>query len=134
MIRVADIAPLGFGWDESDWRAWREERAGIAEYDGGLTRAEAEAQADWEVSKAKQELAATNSAVVHAPIVHAPKPAVVHAAVVQAGDAPIVHAASSDVVHALKANGEDRYRDRDARRSYRREWMRKRRAAIARAA
>jgi hypothetical protein len=121
MIRVADIAPLGFGWDESDWRAWREERAGIAEYDGGLTRAEAEAQADWEVSKAKQELAATNSAVVHAAVVHA-------------GDAPIVHAASSDVVHALKANGEDRYRDRDARRSYRREWMRKRRAAIARAA
>ncbi len=32
-------------WTEEDWRASFDERAGIAEHDGGLTRAEAEKQA-----------------------------------------------------------------------------------------
>src|SRR5262249_13911668 len=32
-------------WDPVDWRAFFDERAGIAEYDGGLSRAEAEARA-----------------------------------------------------------------------------------------
>jgi hypothetical protein len=32
-------------WDAEDWRAYYGERAGIAEHDGGLTRAEAEASA-----------------------------------------------------------------------------------------
>src|SRR5262245_27981205 len=32
-------------WDPVDWRAFFDERAGIAEYDGGLPRAEAEARA-----------------------------------------------------------------------------------------
>lgn len=29
-------------WDASDWRAYYDERAGIREYDGGMSRAEAE--------------------------------------------------------------------------------------------
>jgi len=33
------------GWDEEDWQAAFDERAGILEYDEGLTRAEAEALA-----------------------------------------------------------------------------------------
>src|SRR5262249_22118735 len=32
-------------WDPVDWRAFFDERAGIAEHDGGLPRAEAEARA-----------------------------------------------------------------------------------------
>ena len=32
-------------WDAADWRAFIEERAGIAEYNGGLSRADAERQA-----------------------------------------------------------------------------------------
>ena len=32
-------------WDESDWLAFFDERAGIGEYDGGLRRADAEARA-----------------------------------------------------------------------------------------
>ena len=32
-------------WDEEDWTAFYDERAGILEFDGGLTRAEAEAGA-----------------------------------------------------------------------------------------
>ena len=32
-------------WDPVDWRAFFDERAGIAEYDGGLSHAEAEARA-----------------------------------------------------------------------------------------
>ncbi len=32
-------------WDADDWRAFFEEKAGIAEYDNGLSRAEAEARA-----------------------------------------------------------------------------------------
>ena len=33
------------GWSGEDWRAFFDERAGIAEFDGGLPRAEAEARA-----------------------------------------------------------------------------------------
>lgn len=33
------------GWSPMDWRAFFEERAGIAEYDGGMSRPEAEALA-----------------------------------------------------------------------------------------
>lgn len=32
-------------WDAADWQAYYDERAAIAEYDGGLSRAEAEALA-----------------------------------------------------------------------------------------
>jgi hypothetical protein len=32
-------------WDAADWRAFFDERAGIAEFDGGLTRADAEMRA-----------------------------------------------------------------------------------------
>lgn len=32
-------------WGEEDWKALYDERAGIVEFDGGLTRAEAEARA-----------------------------------------------------------------------------------------
>jgi len=32
-------------WDASDWRAYFDERAAIVEYDGGMSRREAEAQA-----------------------------------------------------------------------------------------
>jgi len=35
----------GSGWDAEDWGAFFDERAGIAEHDGGLSRAEAEARA-----------------------------------------------------------------------------------------
>ncbi len=33
------------GWDAADWRAYFDERAGIAEHDGGLSRADAEDRA-----------------------------------------------------------------------------------------
>src|SRR5690349_12253985 len=33
------------GWSAEDWQAYFEERAGIAEFDGGMTRPAAEAQA-----------------------------------------------------------------------------------------
>ncbi len=33
------------GWDAADWRTYYDERAGIAEFDGGLPRAEAEGRA-----------------------------------------------------------------------------------------
>jgi hypothetical protein len=33
------------GWSAEDWHVFFDERAGIAEFDGGLTRAEAESQA-----------------------------------------------------------------------------------------
>src|SRR5262245_29853834 len=33
------------GWSAEDWHVFFDERAGIAEFDGGLSRAEAEAQA-----------------------------------------------------------------------------------------
>ncbi len=42
---VAGSAPRHSTWDADDWRAFLEERAGIAEHDGGLERIDAEQQA-----------------------------------------------------------------------------------------
>ena len=42
---VALLRPTQGGWTADDWQAYREKRAGIAEASGGLTRAQAEAQA-----------------------------------------------------------------------------------------
>jgi hypothetical protein len=42
---VRFLQPLSRNWSAEDWRAFFDERAGIAEFDGGLARAEAEAQA-----------------------------------------------------------------------------------------
>ncbi len=42
---VAISAPRRSTWDAEDWRAFFEERAGIAEHDGGLYRTDAERQA-----------------------------------------------------------------------------------------
>ena len=39
------LRPGDDGWSAEDWRAFFDERAGIAEFDGGLSRAEAEASA-----------------------------------------------------------------------------------------
>ena len=39
------LQPGQDGWSAEDWRAFFNERAGIAEFDGGLSRAEAEARA-----------------------------------------------------------------------------------------
>jgi hypothetical protein len=39
------LRPGGDGWSIEDWQAFFDERAGIAEYDGGLSRQEAEALA-----------------------------------------------------------------------------------------
>jgi hypothetical protein len=39
------LRPGSDGWSGEDWREFFEERAGIAEFDGGLARDEAEAQA-----------------------------------------------------------------------------------------
>ena len=39
------LRPDRDGWSSEDWRLFYEERAAIAEFDGGLPRAEAEAQA-----------------------------------------------------------------------------------------
>jgi len=36
-------------WDQDDWAALHDERAGMMEFDGGLSRAEAEARAKEEV-------------------------------------------------------------------------------------
>ena len=38
-------------WDEDDWNALCDERAGIMEFDGGLSRAEAEVRAREEVDR-----------------------------------------------------------------------------------
>ena len=38
-------APSRYTWDAEDWHAFLDERAGIAEHDGGLKRADAERQA-----------------------------------------------------------------------------------------
>ncbi len=38
-------------WGEDDWNAFHDERAGIMEFDGGLTRAEAEARAHEETDQ-----------------------------------------------------------------------------------
>jgi hypothetical protein len=42
---VALLRPGHDGWSAEDWQAYFDERAGIIEFDGGLPRAEAEAQA-----------------------------------------------------------------------------------------
>jgi hypothetical protein len=42
---VALLRPAEDGWSAEDWQVFFEERAGIVEFDGGLSRAEAEAQA-----------------------------------------------------------------------------------------
>jgi hypothetical protein len=42
---VALLRPGRDGWTAEDWRTFFDERAGIAEFDGGLSRAKAEAQA-----------------------------------------------------------------------------------------
>jgi hypothetical protein len=42
---VALLRPGPDGWSAEDWHVFLDERAGIAEFDGGLTRAEAETQA-----------------------------------------------------------------------------------------
>ncbi len=42
---VVMLRPGRDGWSVEDWRLFFEERAGIAEFDGGMPRAEAEAQA-----------------------------------------------------------------------------------------
>ena len=41
---VALLRPGRDGWSAEDWQVFFDERAGIAEFDGGLPRAEAEAQ------------------------------------------------------------------------------------------
>lgn len=42
---VVLLRPAGDGWSAEDWQVFFDERAGIAEFDGGLPRPEAEAQA-----------------------------------------------------------------------------------------
>ena len=42
---VALLRPRRDGWSADDWQAFFDERAGITEFDGALSRAEAEAQA-----------------------------------------------------------------------------------------
>lgn len=42
---VALLRPGRDGWSAEDWQAYFDERAGIAEFDGGLSRAAAEASA-----------------------------------------------------------------------------------------
>ena len=42
---LARLRPGVDGWSAEDWRAFFDERAGIAEFDGGLPRAAAEALA-----------------------------------------------------------------------------------------
>lgn len=42
---VALLLPTNDGWSGEDWLAFFDERAGIAEFDGGLPRASAEARA-----------------------------------------------------------------------------------------
>jgi hypothetical protein len=40
-----ELCNKGRGWSREDWQVFFEERAGIAEFDGGLPRLEAEARA-----------------------------------------------------------------------------------------
>ena len=42
---VALLSAPGSDWSAEDWRAYFDERAGIGEHDGGLSRADAEARA-----------------------------------------------------------------------------------------
>jgi hypothetical protein len=44
-VIITLLQPGEDGWSVEDWRAFFDERAGIAEFDGGLSRAEAEAGA-----------------------------------------------------------------------------------------
>lgn len=41
LLQAASSAP----WDAADWRAYRDERAAVAEFDGGLSRRDAEGMA-----------------------------------------------------------------------------------------
>ncbi|MCB1502948.1 MAG: hypothetical protein KDK07_24750 [Bauldia sp.] len=43
-------------WDDDDWNALCDERAGIMEFDGGLPRAEAEVRARAEVDQLRSEV------------------------------------------------------------------------------
>jgi len=74
------LEPGRDGWSTEDWQVFFDERAGIAEFDGGLPRAEAEAQAfaccvaewlnrnpeRWSAAKAVSALAAMG---ISAPVV-----------------------------------------------------------------
>jgi hypothetical protein len=51
VFRAAGSADLYTGWDEEDWRAAFEERAGILEYDGGHSRQVAERLARTEIEE-----------------------------------------------------------------------------------
>jgi hypothetical protein len=42
---VALLRPGDDGWNAEDWQVYFDERAGVAEFDGGLSRGQAEAQA-----------------------------------------------------------------------------------------
>jgi hypothetical protein len=42
---LVDIGAIGHSWSGDDWRAFFDERAAIAEFDGGLPREQAEARA-----------------------------------------------------------------------------------------
>ena len=42
---VRMLRPTEVGWSAADWQVFFDERASIAEFDGGLSRADAEAQA-----------------------------------------------------------------------------------------
>ena len=42
---LALLRPADDGWSAEDWQAFFDERAGIAEFDGGMSRADAEAHA-----------------------------------------------------------------------------------------
>ncbi len=45
---IALLQPSNFGWSAEDWQAFFHERAGIAEYNGDVSRAEAEVRAfEW---------------------------------------------------------------------------------------
>jgi hypothetical protein len=50
-LRVVPAVGPYAGWDEEDWRAAFEERAGILEYDGGYSRHEAERLAQEEINE-----------------------------------------------------------------------------------
>jgi hypothetical protein len=97
-----------------------EERAGIVEFDGGLSSEEAERLALAEVLNNRSS------------VVHAAAPAVVHAVVHATVDGGVVHNIAPGDVHkeSVVVHGpanDDRYKDREARKAYRREWMRERR-------
>lgn len=49
--RMAPTIDLYASWDEEDWRAAFEERAGVLEYDGGYSRQDAERLARIEIDE-----------------------------------------------------------------------------------